>query len=54
MFNPMRQQRQFDPDGAYVRRWVPELRGVPDEELVEPWTMSADEQTAAGCVIGRD
>jgi len=54
MFNPVLQQRKFDPDGAYVRRWVPELRGVGDERLAEPWTMSEAEQAAAGCVIGRD
>jgi deoxyribodipyrimidine photo-lyase len=54
LFNPMTQQRKFDPDGTYVRRWVPELRDVPDARLVEPWTMSDDEQRAAGCVIGTD
>lgn len=54
LFNPVRQQRRFDPDGAYVRRWVPELARVPDERLAEPWTMTEDEQRAAGCVIGRD
>jgi len=54
MYNPARHQERFDPDGAYVRRWVPELRDVPAERLSEPWTMSADEQAAAGCVIGRD
>jgi deoxyribodipyrimidine photo-lyase len=48
----MTQQRTFDPGGAYVRRWVPELRDVPDARLAEPWTMTADEQRAAGCVIG--
>ena len=54
MFNPTTQQRKFDPSGDYVRRWVPELRAVPDARISEPWTMSADEQRAAGCVIGRD
>jgi deoxyribodipyrimidine photo-lyase len=54
LFNPMLQQRKFDPDGVYVRRWVPELRDVPLERLAEPWTMSPDEQAAARCVIGRD
>jgi deoxyribodipyrimidine photo-lyase len=54
LFNPVLQQRKFDPDGDYVRRWVPELRDVRDEHLAEPWTMSDDEQAAAGCVIGRD
>lgn len=54
MFNPILQQKKFDPDGLYVRRWVPELRNVPDARLTEPWKMSALEQEAAGCVIGRD
>jgi deoxyribodipyrimidine photo-lyase len=54
LFNPMTQQRKFDPDGSYVRRWVPELRDVPDRRLPEPWTMSDEEQQAAGCVIGAD
>ncbi len=54
IFNPMLQQRKFDPDGVYVRRWVPELRDVPLDKLVEPWTMTDDEQSEAGCVIGRD
>ena len=54
LFNPMTQQRKFDPDGVYVRRWVPELRDVPIKKLPEPWTMSDEEQQAAGCVIGAD
>jgi deoxyribodipyrimidine photo-lyase len=54
MFNPTRQQQRFDPDGVYVRRWVPELADVPTAKLAEPWTMTADEQRAACCVIGRD
>ncbi len=54
LFNPMTQQRRFDPDGTYVRRWVPELAQVPDEQLPEPWAMSERDQEAAGCVIGRD
>jgi deoxyribodipyrimidine photo-lyase len=54
LLNPALQQRRHDPDGTYVRRWVPELRDVPDERIVEPWRMSAEEQAAAGCAIGRD
>ena len=47
MYNPMAQQRRHDPDGAYVRRWCPELGDVPLGKLAEPWTMSAEEQEAA-------
>ena len=54
LYNPMTQQRRHDPDGEYVRRWVPELRAVPLERLAEPWTMSDDEQSAARCAIGKD
>jgi deoxyribodipyrimidine photo-lyase len=54
LYNPARHQERFDPDGEYVRRWVPELRGVPGARLAEPWTMTADEQREARCVIGRD
>jgi len=54
LLNPALQQRRHDSDGAYVRRWVPELRNVPDARLTEPWRMSAAEQAAAGCTIGHD
>ena len=54
LLNPSLQQRRHDPDGEYVRRWVPELRGVPNDRIVEPWEMSDEEQAAAGCAIGRD
>jgi deoxyribodipyrimidine photo-lyase len=37
IFNPTIQGKRFDPDGAYVRRWVRELAGLPDELIHEPW-----------------
>jgi deoxyribodipyrimidine photo-lyase len=54
VFNPVRQQQRFDPGGEYVRRWVPELRDLPDEHLPTPWEAPEDVQEAAGCVIGDD
>ncbi len=54
IFNPARQQQRFDPDGAYVRRYVPELAAVPDAYLTEPWRMPDDIQEQCGCRIGRD
>jgi deoxyribodipyrimidine photo-lyase len=54
LFNPVTQQRRFDPDGRYVRRWCPELAAVPDDRLAQPWTMTEAEQDAAGCRVGRD
>ncbi|WP_374971414.1 cryptochrome/photolyase family protein [Terrabacter sp. BE26] len=37
VFNPVTQGRKFDPDGEYVRRWVPELRHLPGAAAHEPW-----------------
>ncbi len=39
-FNPIRQAYRFDPDGGYVRRYVPELAGVPGGAVHEPWRLS--------------
>jgi deoxyribodipyrimidine photo-lyase len=54
IFNPARHMERFDPDGRYVRRYVPELEKVPDRYLAEPWEMPGDVQEAYSCVIGRD
>jgi deoxyribodipyrimidine photo-lyase len=54
IYNPARQQARFDPTGAFVRRYVPELRDVPDEYLAEPWTMPEELQREVGCRIGED
>jgi deoxyribodipyrimidine photo-lyase len=37
VFNPVNQGQKFDPDGKYVRRWVPELRHLPGKSAHEPW-----------------
>src|SRR6185369_2010059 len=37
VFNPISQGKKFDPDGNYVRRYVPELRGLPGAAAHEPW-----------------
>ena len=54
VYSPAKQVRDQDPTGRFVRRWVPELEGVPDEYLAEPHTMPALTQQMVGCVIGRD
>ncbi len=54
IYNPTLQQQRFDPDGKYVRRYVPELAAVPDKYLAEPWTMPDSVQREVGCVIGTD
>jgi deoxyribodipyrimidine photo-lyase len=54
IFNPVLQGRKFDPEGGFVRRFVPELMRVPDRFIQEPWRMGVVEQRAAGCTIGVD
>lgn len=52
VFNPQRQGEQFDADGRYVRRWVPELAALPERWLHAPWTLPAAEQTRTRFVPG--
>jgi deoxyribodipyrimidine photo-lyase len=54
VFNPVLQGKKFDPDGLYVRRWLPELANVPLSTLHEPWLMDAADQRRVRCVIGVD
>ena len=54
IFNPVTQSKRFDPEGEYIRRWVPELAGVPPQRIHAPWEMAPLEQQAAGCLVGRD
>ena len=54
IFNPVLQSKKLDPEGAYIRRFVPELARVPAAKVHEPWTMTAEEQRAAGCRVGVD
>lgn len=54
IFNPVLQSQRFDPQGAYIRRWVPELARVPDAAAHAPWELGPLEQQAAGCLVGRD
>ena len=54
IFNPVTQSEKFDPEGKFIRRYVPELARVPDKFIHAPWTMGRLEQEALGIVIGRD
>ncbi len=52
IFNPITQGTKFDPDGDYVRRYVPELAGLPNKYLCQPWEAPADILREAGVVLG--
>jgi len=54
IYSPAKQARDQDPQGTFIRRWVPELEGVPLSYLAEPHLMTLDQQDQAGCLIGKD
>lgn len=54
IFNPVLQSKKFDPEGVYIRAYVPELARVSTPCVHEPHLMSAEAQIKAGCLIGSD
>jgi deoxyribodipyrimidine photo-lyase len=53
IFNPVTQGERFDPNGEYVRRWVPELAGVPTQFIHMPHLAPSDVLQSAGVRIGQ-
>jgi deoxyribodipyrimidine photo-lyase len=52
VFNPVLQGQKFDPDGSYVRRWVPELAGLPAPLIHRPWSATPIELASAQAKLG--
>jgi deoxyribodipyrimidine photo-lyase len=52
IFNPVLQGERFDPDGVYVKRWVPELSGLPSSLVHRPWAATPAQLAAAGVRLG--
>jgi deoxyribodipyrimidine photo-lyase len=53
IFNPMTQGQKFDPQGVYVRRWIPELAKLPDRWIHQPWEATTTTLSEAGVTLGR-
>jgi len=53
VFNPVLQGEKFDPDGTYVRRWVPELAQLPNRLIHHPWEAAPLELASAGITLGK-
>lgn len=54
IYSPIKQVADQDPDGIFIKRWVPELMGVPAQHIAQPHLMSFDEQSRYSCRIGTD
>jgi deoxyribodipyrimidine photo-lyase len=48
IYNPALQSRKLDPDGEFIRRWLPELAGVPTEMIHTPWLMTPAQKSRFG------
>jgi deoxyribodipyrimidine photo-lyase len=54
IYNPVKQSKDQDPDGIFIKEFVPELRAIPKELIHEPWKLTAIEQEMYDCRIGVD
>ena len=53
IYNPIKQSYDHDPEGIFIKKWVPELRNCPDQWIHEPWKMSEMEQIMVRTEIGK-
>jgi deoxyribodipyrimidine photo-lyase len=54
LYNPVKNSQEHDPEGIFIKKWIPELADVPLAYIHEPWKMTAMEQTFCGIIIGED
>ena len=54
IFNPVTQGEKFDPDGEYIREYIPELKDLPNKFLYSPWEAPKEILETANIVLGKD
>jgi deoxyribodipyrimidine photo-lyase len=54
VYNPVKNGLEHDGEGEFVRRWVPEIAGLPNHLIHQPWTMTEMERVMYGVELGRD
>ena len=53
-YSPIAFGKKTDPSGAYIRKWLPALKNMPEKYIYEPWKAPLEVQRKAGCVVGKD
>ena len=54
LYNPVKNSQEHDPDGRFIKKWIPELENVPLEFIHEPWLMTEMDQAFCNVRIGID
>jgi deoxyribodipyrimidine photo-lyase len=54
LYNPVKNSQEHDPQGLFIKKWIPELANIPIAYIHEPWKMTSMEQTFSGVIIGED
>lgn len=54
VYNPVKNGLEHDTEGAFVRKWVPEIAGLPNHLIHQPWTMTEMERVLYGVTLGED
>jgi deoxyribodipyrimidine photo-lyase len=54
IYNPTKNAQEHDADGAFIKKWIPELQNIPAKQLYEPWKLTLQEQMQYHCIIGKD
>ncbi len=54
LYNPVKNSQEHDPDGVFIKKWVPELSNIPALHIHEPWTMTPMEQVFYDFTLGED
>ena len=53
IFNPITQSKKYDPEGIYIRKWLPELSDLPNQYIHTPFKLSPSQQKEYGCQLGK-
>jgi deoxyribodipyrimidine photo-lyase len=54
IYNPIKNSEDHDPEGIFIKKWVPELNQIPPNIIHEPWKLNLIEQQFYNCEIGKD